>query len=75
MPTVSIPIGLSPDGLPLALQLVGRSGEEARLLEAAAWCEEVLNVALGHRTVLFSRPNPLVDEPVLVVSSSHDYYR
>ena len=47
LPTVSIPIGLSPDGLPLALQLVGQSGEEARLLEAAAWCEEVLNVALG----------------------------
>ena len=47
LPTVSIPIGLSPDGLPLALQLVGQYEEEAKLLEAAAWCEEVLKVDLG----------------------------
>jgi aspartyl-tRNA(Asn)/glutamyl-tRNA(Gln) amidotransferase subunit A len=47
LPTVNVPIGRSPDGLPLALQLVGNHEEEATLLEAAAWCEEVLNVDLG----------------------------
>jgi aspartyl-tRNA(Asn)/glutamyl-tRNA(Gln) amidotransferase subunit A len=47
LPTVSIPMGLSPDGMPLALQLVGQYLEEATLLEAAAWCAEVLNVDLG----------------------------
>ncbi len=47
LPAVNIPIGLSSDGLPLALQLVGGHEEEANLLEAAAWCEEVLNVEMG----------------------------
>ena len=46
LPTVCIPIGLSPEGLPLALQLVGQQGR-SHLLEAAAWCEEALNVELG----------------------------
>jgi aspartyl-tRNA(Asn)/glutamyl-tRNA(Gln) amidotransferase subunit A len=46
-PTVSIPIGLSPDGMPLALQLVGSNRDEAKILKAAAWCELVLNVDLG----------------------------
>ena len=47
LPTVSIPIGVSPDGMPLALQLVGEHLGETKLLEAAAWCEEVLNVEMG----------------------------
>ena len=47
LPTVSIPTGLSPDGLPLALQLVGQAEDEGKLLEAAAWCEEVLDVQMG----------------------------
>jgi aspartyl-tRNA(Asn)/glutamyl-tRNA(Gln) amidotransferase subunit A len=41
LPTVCFPVRLSSDGLPLALQLVGRSWDEARLLRAAAWCEGV----------------------------------
>jgi aspartyl-tRNA(Asn)/glutamyl-tRNA(Gln) amidotransferase subunit A len=44
LPTVSIPTGLSPDRLPLAVQLVGRPWAEADVLAAAAWCEEVLDV-------------------------------
>ncbi len=43
LPTVSIPVGLSRDGLPLAVQIVGdswRYGEE-RLFAVAAWCESV----------------------------------
>jgi aspartyl-tRNA(Asn)/glutamyl-tRNA(Gln) amidotransferase subunit A len=42
LPTVSFPIGLSPDGLPLAIQLVGRPFAEAELFAAALWCEEVI---------------------------------
>jgi aspartyl-tRNA(Asn)/glutamyl-tRNA(Gln) amidotransferase subunit A len=41
-PTVNIPCGLSADGLPIGLQLVGRPWEEDKLLEAAAWCERAL---------------------------------
>jgi len=39
LPTVSFPIGLSTQGLPLAIQLVGRLDDEAKLFGAAAWCE------------------------------------
>lgn len=41
-PTVSIPATLTPDGLPLAIQLVGEPFEEEQQLAAAAWCENVL---------------------------------
>jgi aspartyl-tRNA(Asn)/glutamyl-tRNA(Gln) amidotransferase subunit A len=41
-PTVNIPCGLSPEGLPIGLQIVGRPWEEDKLLSAAAWCERVL---------------------------------
>ena len=44
LPTVSFPCGLSPEGLPLALQFVGRPFDEARLLAAAAWCEHALGL-------------------------------
>ena len=43
LPTVSIPCGLADDGLPVALQFIGRSFDEARLFAAAAWCERVLD--------------------------------
>jgi aspartyl-tRNA(Asn)/glutamyl-tRNA(Gln) amidotransferase subunit A len=42
LPTVSFPVGLSPDGLPLAIQLVGQQFSEAKLLAVAAWCERAL---------------------------------
>jgi aspartyl-tRNA(Asn)/glutamyl-tRNA(Gln) amidotransferase subunit A len=42
LPTVSMPAGRTPDGLPLAIQLVGRPWAEADLLAAAAWCEDAL---------------------------------
>ncbi len=44
LPTVSFPTGHFADGLPLAIQLVGKPFGEAELLAAAAWCERVLAV-------------------------------
>jgi amidase len=38
-PALSLPAGLTPDGLPVGLQLVGRPGGEADLLSAAAALE------------------------------------
>lgn len=42
MPSISLPTGLAPDGLPYAIQLSGAPWGEARLLAAAAWCERVI---------------------------------
>jgi Asp-tRNA(Asn)/Glu-tRNA(Gln) amidotransferase A subunit family amidase len=42
MPSISLPTGLAPDGLPYALQLSGAPWCEARLLAAAAWCERII---------------------------------
>jgi aspartyl-tRNA(Asn)/glutamyl-tRNA(Gln) amidotransferase subunit A len=41
-PAITIPMELSPDGLPLGIQLIGRRNDEAGLFRAAAWCEAVL---------------------------------
>ena len=41
-PAISLPIGLSDDGLPLGIQLVGPSYDSQCLLDVAAWCEKVL---------------------------------
>lgn len=43
LPTVSFPIGLAPDGMPLAIQLVGPADGESQLFAAAQWCESVLS--------------------------------
>lgn len=42
LPTVTVPCSLSPDGLPLGLQLVGWPYQEGNLLAVAAWCESQL---------------------------------
>jgi aspartyl-tRNA(Asn)/glutamyl-tRNA(Gln) amidotransferase subunit A len=41
-PSLTMPCGLSDDGMPLGLQLVARPGCESTLLTAALWCERVL---------------------------------
>ncbi|MBS0261992.1 MAG: amidase [Planctomycetes bacterium] len=41
-PTVSFPFDLSAEGLPLAVQLVGRPDDEGALFDTAAWCERIL---------------------------------
>ncbi|MFP6763520.1 MAG: amidase [Planctomycetaceae bacterium] len=43
LPTVSFPVGLSDDGLPLSVQLTGKRNREASLLTVAAWCEAVVH--------------------------------
>lgn len=40
VPAITIPCGIAADGLPCGLQLVGARDSEAKLLQAAAWCEE-----------------------------------
>jgi aspartyl-tRNA(Asn)/glutamyl-tRNA(Gln) amidotransferase subunit A len=47
LPTISLPAGRSPEGLPLCIQLVGKHGDEGALFEVAAWCEETLGISLG----------------------------
>jgi aspartyl-tRNA(Asn)/glutamyl-tRNA(Gln) amidotransferase subunit A len=42
LPVVSIPCGVAADGMPAAVQLIGRMDDEARLLRIAAWCERAL---------------------------------
>ncbi|HMC65088.1 MAG TPA: amidase, partial [Gemmataceae bacterium] len=46
LPTVSFPVGRSPEGLPLAIQLVGRPWGEADLFAAALWCEQQIGLEL-----------------------------
>ncbi len=43
--TLSTPIGLSPEGLPLAAQFVGPPDDSTRLFPAALWCESVIGGA------------------------------
>lgn len=45
-PCVTLPGGLSEDGLPLGLQLVARPGEDESLLAAAAWAEDGLEATI-----------------------------
>lgn len=42
-PAISVPVGLSPEGLPLGLQLAGRAWDEATVLRAAYAIETGLN--------------------------------
>jgi Asp-tRNA(Asn)/Glu-tRNA(Gln) amidotransferase A subunit family amidase len=41
-PAITLPAGLGPNGLPLAVQLVGHRGRDRELLEVAAWLERLL---------------------------------
>ncbi len=45
-PSISLPSGLSGDGLPLAIQLAAAPQDEERLLWIARWCEQALGVRL-----------------------------
>jgi Asp-tRNA(Asn)/Glu-tRNA(Gln) amidotransferase A subunit family amidase len=41
-PALNVPAFAGPNGLPVGIQLVGREGEDARLLSFAAWVEKAL---------------------------------
>jgi len=41
-PSITVPSGLTRDGLPLGVQLVGRPFGEEALLKAALWCEKIV---------------------------------
>jgi aspartyl-tRNA(Asn)/glutamyl-tRNA(Gln) amidotransferase subunit A len=43
-PGVTLPTRFGEDGMPLAVQLVGRSGEDERLLGVAAWAESLIEL-------------------------------
>src|SRR5581483_6936992 len=47
LPAISLPSGLSAEGLPFALQLVAAPGADAQLLAAAAACERALGAPIG----------------------------
>jgi aspartyl-tRNA(Asn)/glutamyl-tRNA(Gln) amidotransferase subunit A len=42
VPTLSLPCGLSPEGMPCSLQLIGGWRRESELLNMGAWCESQL---------------------------------
>jgi aspartyl-tRNA(Asn)/glutamyl-tRNA(Gln) amidotransferase subunit A len=44
LPSVSFVVGWSEEGLPLAVQLIGRKFEDEKLLATAAWCETALGL-------------------------------
>lgn len=47
IPTISLPTGLNPNGLPLGVQIVGRAFAEEKLFAVAHWCEKALGVKLN----------------------------
>jgi aspartyl-tRNA(Asn)/glutamyl-tRNA(Gln) amidotransferase subunit A len=59
VPTVSLPSGLAPDGLPLGTQLIGAPFGEPRLLGAARWIEAVLGFDAAPRAGLLPRFGPV----------------
>jgi Asp-tRNA(Asn)/Glu-tRNA(Gln) amidotransferase A subunit family amidase len=42
VPTVTLPIGLAPDGLPLGIQMIGRRDRERTLMDIALRCEAAI---------------------------------
>lgn len=44
-PAISLPLMTGPNGLPVGVQLVGRRGDDARLLRTARWLETTLTAA------------------------------
>ncbi len=44
-PCVTVPAGVGPNGLPIGVQVVGRPGDDARTLAAAAFLEDALKAA------------------------------
>jgi len=49
LPAITVPVGLTPEGLPVGLQLMGRHGEDAQLLAAARFVEEAVPFSAAPR--------------------------
>ena len=47
-PAASIPCGFTSDGLPIGIQIIGRMGEDARVLQASHALEKLLSLADRH---------------------------
>jgi aspartyl-tRNA(Asn)/glutamyl-tRNA(Gln) amidotransferase subunit A len=47
-PAASVPCGFTSSGLPIGIQIVGRQGDDARVLQAAYALERLLNLADRH---------------------------
>jgi aspartyl-tRNA(Asn)/glutamyl-tRNA(Gln) amidotransferase subunit A len=47
-PAASVPCGFTKDGLPVGMQIVGRVGEDARVLQAAHALERLLDISEHH---------------------------
>jgi aspartyl-tRNA(Asn)/glutamyl-tRNA(Gln) amidotransferase subunit A len=47
-PAASVPCGFTSDGLPIGLQIVGRMGDDARVLQASHALEKLLNLVDRH---------------------------
>jgi Asp-tRNA(Asn)/Glu-tRNA(Gln) amidotransferase A subunit family amidase len=45
LPCITLPAGRGPTGLPVGIQLIGRPGEDARLLTVARFAEAALSEA------------------------------
>ena len=45
LPVVTLPVDLSPEGLPLAIQVIGIASPYSTVLRLARWCESVLREA------------------------------
>ena len=56
MPGISVPVGLHSSGLPMALQLQGPWGEEARLFDAAEHLEEATGREFVDAPPVYERP-------------------
>lgn len=55
LPAISIPGGLSPDGLPIGVQLIAGAGEEAKLMRGAAGLEALFRFRERHAAELPDR--------------------
>jgi amidase len=59
-PAAAVPAGFADDGMPLAVQLVGRRGDETTLLALSAQVESVRPWADRRPDLAVSRPDPAV---------------
>ncbi len=47
LPSISVPVGLGPGGLPVGIQMIGKPRDEAGLLQTALFVEHVMGGPLG----------------------------